>query len=73
MTIELSKNVINAIADAVVKKMQEPKKGHWKTYKLTQDGIDEEWLECSECMWSNALLIPRNYCPNCGAKMEVEE
>jgi hypothetical protein len=29
MTIELSENVINAIADAVVKKMQESKTGRW--------------------------------------------
>jgi hypothetical protein len=48
----------------------QPKIGHWNTYKLSQGGIDEEWLECSECMWSNALSIPRNYCPNCGCRME---
>lgn len=51
---------------------QVPKAGHWNTYKLSQGGIDEEWLECSECMWSNALLIPRNYCPKCGARMESD-
>lgn len=50
-------------------KAEQSNTGHWNTYKLRQGGIDEEWLECSECMWSNALLIPRNYCPNCGARM----
>ena len=51
----------------------QPKSGHWNTYVVNQSGIDEEWLECSECKWSNALLIPRNYCPNCGARMEGSE
>lgn len=51
----------------------QPKSGHWNTYELAQGGIDEEWLECSECMWSNALVIPRKYCPNCGAKMIESE
>ena len=50
---------------------KESKTGYWNTYEITQGGINEEWIECSECMWSNALVIPRNYCPNCGCKMEV--
>ena len=51
----------------------QPKTGHWNTYELAQGGINEKWLECSECMWSNALLIPRNYCPKCGARMIEKE
>jgi hypothetical protein len=51
----------------------QPKTGHWNTYVVRQSGIDEEWLECSECKWSNALLIPRNYCPNCGCRMVESE
>ena len=51
----------------------QPKTGHWNTYELAQGGINEKWLECSECMWSNALLIPRNYCPKCGARMMEKE
>ena len=50
-----------------------PKTGHWNTYELAQGGINEKWLECSECMWSNALVIPRKYCPNCGARMMEKE
>ena len=37
MTIELSEYVIDAIADAVVKKMQEPKIGHCKDCKWWKD------------------------------------
>ena len=51
----------------------QPKTGHWNTYELAQGGINEKWLECSECTWSNALLIPRNYCPKCGARMMEKE
>lgn len=47
----------------------QPKTGEWNTFELFQSGIKETWYECPKCKWSNALLIPRNYCPNCGAKM----
>ena len=46
-----------------------PQTGKWNTFELFQGGIKETWYECPKCKWSNALLIPRNYCPNCGAKM----
>jgi len=32
-------------------------------------GIKYAWLKCNRCGWSHSLLIPRNYCPKCGAKM----
>lgn len=32
-------------------------------------GIKYTWVKCSECGWSNSLVIPKNYCPNCGADM----
>jgi hypothetical protein len=31
-----------------------------------------EPLACNVCKYLFALLYPRNYCPNCGAKMEPE-
>lgn len=34
-------------------------------------GITYNMLKCSRCGWSNSLIIPRHYCPRCGAKMEV--
>lgn len=30
-------------------------------------------LWCSCCHYGFARLYPRNYCPNCGAKMDVEK
>lgn len=66
-----TEDVLTAYDMAIKALEQEPKTGHWNTYEITQGGINEEWIECSECMWSNALVIQRNYCPNCGCKMEV--
>lgn len=69
MTIELSEYVIDAIADAVVKKMQEPKTGRWiYTGDYNTDGM----LKCSECGFEHDVSERFLYCPNCGARMESE-
>lgn len=47
--------------------------GEWLIHKAYQGGIEEEWFQCSKCGWENALLIPRNFCPNCGANMNESE
>ena len=67
MAIELSENVIDAIADAVVKKMQDSKTGHWIEHE--QNGIAH--IECSECLtwFLRCHLLRNSFCPNCGAKM----
>ena len=46
--------------------------GEWLIYKAYQGGIEEKWFQCSKCGWENALLIPRNFCPKCGADMRKE-
>ena len=47
--------------------------GEWNIFESYQGGLEEKWYECSECKWNNALLIPRNYCPSCGARMKGKE
>ena len=75
MTIELSENVINAIADAVVKKMQEPKTGRWINLEKTKykGQVLPFWCRygCSKCGGHGEGTF--NYCPNCGARMAESE
>lgn len=63
MTIELSECVIDEIANAIVKKIQESKTGHWNKH-----GRSEAYT-CSECEYW--VGVKYNYCPSCGSKMEV--
>lgn len=46
-----------------------------KTGKWVDTGSNEEWYareyRCSEC--GDTMLGEANFCPNCGAKMEVTE
>lgn len=79
MIIELSESAIEAIADAVVKKMQEPKIGHWIGHRehcenlgVMPSGLGAyKWCSNCDCgidvrEWHRNNY---NYCPNCGAKM----
>lgn len=40
------------------------KRGRWKVTPL--------YIKCSEC-GESFMLIPQNYCPNCGARMQEGE
>lgn len=43
--------------------------GRWTYF----NGIGNGSYQCSECShWVNARTTYRNYCPNCGAKMDEE-
>jgi rubrerythrin len=35
-------------------------------------GIKYTWVKCNQCGWNSSLVIPKNYCPNCGADMRKE-
>lgn len=50
----------------------QPKTGHWIQTGAEElpFGVTIPELTCSTCGWSSALMIPRNYCPKCGTKME---
>lgn len=54
----------------------QPKVGHWVEMELVDTGVSK--FSCSVCKegdFYNQIdnpFIPTKYCPNCGAKMEVE-
>lgn len=47
-------------------------KGEWieENSETGALGIKYTWFRCNQCGWKNSLVIPRNFCPNCGAKMK---
>lgn len=59
MTIELSEYVIDAIANAVVKKMQEPKTDTWSIKEvantLEKHGLIREQEPCEDCISREAV------------------
>lgn len=48
----------------------QPKTGHWIEHEIENT---LKWLECSNCHCETSYKVMHNYCPNCGAKMEVSE
>lgn len=57
---------------------QEPKTGKWINYNWSDTNGTCRWgIKCSQCnkeyKYGAEVWLSPNYCPNCGAKMEVEE
>ena len=52
----------------------EQKTGRWEFIgeEIGAFNIRYQINKCSECGWTNSLFIPKNFCPNCGAKMESD-
>lgn len=48
----------------------EPKRGKWISVEYNDGTVH---TECSVCGYGRGLPPVRNYCPNCGAKMEKDE
>lgn len=48
--------------------------GEWITCGTETGALGVSYAEkkCSHCGWAHSLLIPSNYCPNCGAMMVKE-
>lgn len=77
MTIELSEYVIDAIADAVVKKMQKPKTEEPMQVELEGDGYSDgeivyDYGKCPKCDWKfeyGEKDWEEPYCCHCGQKL----
>ena len=52
----------------------ERKKGKWILGEIETGACNVQYQLkiCSECGWESSLVIPRNFCPNCGTDMRGE-
>ena len=60
------------IKDKIRKALNERPQGEWieESSETGALGIKYTWVRCNQCDWSNSLIIPKNFCPNCGADMK---
>ena len=70
---EKSKDDFIEICRTEDKRVERPR-GHWieESSETGALSIKYTWFRCSQCGWSNSLVIPKNFCPNCGAEMRGE-
>ena len=76
MDAEVKSEYLEAQRKAIKSLEQEPKTGHWEYVYYDSNPNIGNW-HCSECRGicteMHSIEDSYNYCPNCGAKMEVEE
>lgn len=58
--------------DLAIKALEERPKGEWIITGEEQGalGITYKIRKCNKCGWEHSLIIPDNFCSNCGAKMQ---
>lgn len=59
--VELCKAIISRIDEMPTVDATPVRHGKWK--------VTPVYIKCSEC-GESFMLIPQNYCPNCGARMD---
>lgn len=67
--------IIDAFDDLPTIEVEPVRHGEW-TEKKSAKGIFDYYFVCSECHKNTpdrAFLIAPDYCPNCGAKMDMGE
>lgn len=74
---EINQDITRAIVDGEPLE-PERKVGKWKIeYKSEQEigalNLRYRVYECPFCGWDNSLIIPRNFCPKCGADMRGKD
>ena len=63
------------IQNAPASNVEEAKHGHWEEIK-TGENLYDYCFKCSNCNNEtppNSFVVSPDYCPNCGAKMDLEE
>lgn len=70
--LQKDKAIANRKLDSVLKKV--PKCGEWKcSYPEIEPNPMFMYGICSICGFEQSISNKLNYCPNCGAKMEVQD
>jgi hypothetical protein len=59
--------LVDATVRAVKALREEAVHGRWEEYQMPHI------MCCSECDWATGVQSDFNYCPNCGAKMDLED
>ena len=75
--IELANGILKGVGraeDFPTADVVEVKHGYWHRKHIGNGWDDWDALTCSECnKYYKKPLFPTNYCPNCGAKMDLKE
>lgn len=76
------KRAIKEMPKGIIADVTPVRHGRWIERKRWAYGKWSKWIECSECNYADynadmyedmPFTFPGNYCPNCGAKMDLED